>query len=98
MVSTRGAVLNVAGSQTSSSLSVVGVNFAFQDHTPSGRLGSVDCATAHWQSASSLFCIGAVADPVVVTVGGIVGTQTLTFSYDGQTRFCRRLPPGLGWF
>ena len=83
MVSTRGAVLNIALTQLKSSLSVIGLNFAFTDSTPSGRLGSAECSTTSWASSTSAVCIGSVADPLVVTVGGVVGTMTLTFSYDG---------------
>ena len=83
MVSARGAVLNSAGSQITHSLSVIGLNFAFSDTTPSGRMGSAQCTTTAWSSSTSAVCIGAVADPLVVTVGTIVGTVTLTFSYDG---------------
>ena len=75
---------NVAGSQVTSSLSVIGVNFAFTDSTPSGRLGSAECTTLAWASSTSALCLGTVADPLVVTVGGLVGTATLSFSYDGM--------------
>ena len=84
VVSTRAAVLNVAGSQASSSLSVIGVNFAFTDSTPSGRLGTAGCSTTSWSSSTSVYCEGSVADPLVVTAGGVAGTATLTFSYDGE--------------
>ena len=84
MVSTRSAIANVAGSQVTSSISVIGVNFAFTDSTPSGRLGSAECSTLSWSSSTSTMCIGAIADPLVVTVGGFVGTVTLTFTYDGS--------------
>ena len=83
MVSARGAILNVVGSQTTHSLSVIGLNFVFLDYTPSGRVGTAECATSSWASSTSVFCTAAVTDPLVVTVGGIVGTMTLSFTYDG---------------
>ena len=87
IVSTRAALMNVAGSLVTSSLSVIGVSFAFTDSSPSGRLGTAACSTTSWSSSTSVFCTGGVADPLVVTVGGTVGTMTLAFSYDGSL-FC----------
>jgi len=83
VVSARDSVLNVAVSVVVSTLSVVGVNFVVSDTTPSGRMASAQCSTMAWSSSSSVVCVGTVADPLVVTVGGFVGTVTLDFSYDG---------------
>ena len=82
VLSARGAALNVVGSQTSGSLSVIGLNFVFTDHTPSGRVGTAECATSSWASSTSVYCVAEVKDPFVVTVGGVVGTMTLSFTYD----------------
>lgn len=78
-----GAVVNIAGSEITTALSVVGLNFVLTNTTLSGRLGSADCATAAWTAATSIFCIGGIADPLVVTVGGVAGTTTISFTYDG---------------
>ena len=84
VLSARGAALNVVGSQTSGSLSVIGLNFAFTEMTPSGRIGGAECATSSWASSTSVWCVAEVKDPFVVTVTGMVGTMTLSFTYDGR--------------
>ena len=60
------------------------MSFAFTDSTPSGRLGTAACSTTSWSSSTSVFCTGSVADPLVVTLGGVVGTATLSFTHDGR--------------
>ena len=82
-VSARGLFMNIAASVVTSTLSVIGLNFAFTDYTPSGRLGSVACSTTHWTASTAVFCLATVADPMTVTVGGVVGTITLSFTFDG---------------
>ena len=81
-VSARGVALNIAGSVTISTLSVIGLNFAYANTTPSGRLGTNECNTMAWSSATSSLCIGTLVDPMAVTVGLVVGTMTLSFTYD----------------
>ena len=84
MVSARNIGFNIAGSVVISSLSVVGLQFATQNTTPSGRLGTAECATSGWVSATSVFCMADIQDPLVVTVAGSIGTITLSFTYDGM--------------
>jgi len=74
---------NMAASQASGSVRFCGVNFAFADYTPSGRLGSAECTTMTWASSTSAVCTGSTSSPHVVTVGSAVGTATLSFTIDG---------------
>ena len=76
--------MNLAGSVVTSTLSVVGLNFVMRDHTPSARLGATDCYTTSWSSGTGVFCLAALTDPLVVTVGGVAGTMTFSFTYDGM--------------
>ena len=90
VISARGVALNIAASVTTSSLSVVGLNFVMLDYTPSGRLGAAPCDTSGWTSGTSVYCMAALTDPLVVTVGGTgIGTMTFSFTYDGA---CPRPP------
>ena len=84
VISARDSLINTAASQVSSSLSVVGLNFAFGDFTPSGRLGSAECSTMAWASSTSALCIGSVASPLVVTVGSTAGTVVFAVTFDGD--------------
>jgi len=84
---------NMAESQASSSLRLAGVSFAFADYTPSGRLGSVECTTMMWASSTSAVCTGSTSSPHVVTVGGAVGTTTLSFTIDGAYNISFEIDP-----
>ncbi len=68
---------------------VSGVSFSTEDTTPSFRVASNMCSTAGWASATSVTChvdasgnAGASKD-VLASVSGVVGTQTMAFSFDG---------------
>ena len=62
----------------------MGLNFVTSDYTPSLRLDSAECSTLSWISSSSAYCQGALAYPLVVTIGGVVGTRSFRFTYDGS--------------
>ena len=87
MVSARNLAFNLAATVTTSTLTVVGLNFVFEDTTPSARLDAGACSTVAWTSSTTSFCYAAVVNPLVVTVGAVVGTMTLSFTYDGRDPF-----------
>lgn len=91
IVSARDLGFNVAGTATTSTLSVKGLNFVTTDMTPSGRLGTAECSTMTWTASTAAFCYATLADPMVVTVGGIAGTMTLSFTYDGVPPCCAKV-------
>ena len=76
-----------AATSAGHSATVSGMSFGLLDVTPSIRLGLTSCATTAWASSSTVTCVLASGDgpqkDVAVTVEGIVGTRTRTFSYDG---------------
>ena len=80
------SVTNIAGSATMTTLTVIGLNFVPVSTTPSLRLADVACYTTGWVSTTSATCIAPMKDPLSVTVGGVVGTMTISFTYDGPPR------------
>ena len=68
---------------------VSGVSFSTEDTTPSFRVASNMCSTAGWTSATSVACYvdasgnAGVSKDMLVSVSGVVGTQTMAFSFDG---------------
>ena len=80
------------------SVTVSGLNFAVSATTPTSTIGLSSCATAAWASASSVVCMLSMGEGVGhelrVTVAGVVGSRTATFSYDGKDsvkRLCAQL-------
>ena len=67
-----------------------GIDFGSLDTTPTTRLGVSNCLTAAWASSTSAVCFTAPGEGVekdaAMTVAGVVGTRTKTFSYDGGGR------------
>jgi hypothetical protein len=76
-----------AATSAGHSATVSGMSFGSLDVTPSIRLGLTSCATTAWVSSSTVVCVLAAGygpqKDLAVTVEGIVGTRTRTFSYDG---------------
>ena len=70
------------------SVTVSGMNFAVSATTPTSTIGLSSCATAAWASASSVVCMLSMGEGVShelrMTVAGVVGSRTATFSYDGK--------------
>ena len=79
-----------AASTTGWSVTVSGIDFGSLDATPTTRLGVSDCLTAAWASSTSAVCFTTPGEGVekdaAMTVAGVVGTRTKTFSYDGGGR------------
>ena len=69
------------------SVTVSGMNFAVSATTPTSTIGLSSCATAAWASSSSVVCMLSMGEGVShelrMTVSGVVGSRTATFSYDG---------------
>ena len=69
------------------SVTVSGVSFSIGALTPTATVGYSSCGTAAWASSTSLVCMMAVGESSALTVGvtvsGVVGTRTSSFSYDG---------------
>ena len=71
------------------SVTISGLMFGSSCLTASATLGStVDCSTTAWSSATTLQCFPGsvqrkVGDRLIVSVGGVVGTSALPFSFDG---------------
>jgi hypothetical protein len=70
------------------SVSIIGLNFASIDPTPSASLElSVECSSTSWTSATAVECAAASyrggTMRIAVTVAGLVGTTTGQFSFDG---------------
>ena len=69
------------------SVTVSGMNFAASTTTPTSTIGLSSCATTAWASTSSVVCMlgtgEGVSHELRVTVSGVVGSRTATFSYDG---------------
>ena len=70
------------------SVTVSGLNFGVDTTTPTSTIGLSSCATASWASTSSVVCMLSMGEGVkhehLMTVAGVVGTRTATFSYDGR--------------
>ena len=81
---------NNAATTTGWSVTVSGIDFGSLDTTPTTRLGVSNCLTAAWASSTSLVCFTTPGEGVekdaAMTVAGVVGTRTKTFSYDGGGR------------
>ena len=75
---------NAAYTELTKVFTVIGVNFVYTDFTPSTRLAAAACDTISWTSSTSTYCSGALASPIVATIGGRVGTRSFTFTYDGS--------------
>ena len=77
------------------SVTVSGMNFAASTTTPTLTIGLSRCATTAWASTSSVVCMlgtgEGVSHELRVTVAGVVGSHTASFSYDGA-RGVRSLP------
>ena len=76
------------------SVTVSGLSFGLSEHTATAQLVSAVCMTSAWTSATSVGCQASalwdaegslydVMRMVQVTVGGVVGTMTEGFSFDG---------------
>ena len=69
------------------SVTVSGLNFAVSATTPTSTIGLSSCGTAAWASASSVVCMLSMGEGVShelrLTVAGVVGSRTATFSHDG---------------
>ena len=70
------------------SVTVSGVNFAVSATTPTSTIGLSGCNTAAWASSSSVVCMLGMGEGVNhelrITVAGVVGSRTATFTYDGM--------------
>ncbi len=70
------------------SVTVSGLNFGVYSTTPTSTIGLSSCATASWASATSVICMLSMGEGVKhelrMTVAGVVGSRTTTFSYDGR--------------
>ena len=70
------------------SVTVSGLNFGVAATTPTSTIGLSSCATAAWASTSSVVCMLSMGEGVGhelrMTVAGVVGSRTTTFSYDGK--------------
>ena len=70
------------------SVTVSGLNFGVYATTPTSTVGLSSCATASWASATSVICMLSMGEVVKhelrMTVAGVVGSRTATFSYDGR--------------
>ena len=79
-----------AATTTGWSVTVSGIDFGSLDTTPTARLGVSNCLTASWASTTSVTCFTTpgegVENDAAMTVAGVVGTCTKTFSYDGAER------------
>ena len=69
-------------------VSISGLNFARNDPSPSASLElSVECSSSSWTSATAVACAAASyrvgARRTAVRLGGLVGTLSGQFSYDG---------------
>ena len=87
-------VLVNAAMGSQSLLTVIGLNLQYLDCTTTAQLVSAVCMTSAWTSATSVGCQASapwdaegslydVMRMVQVTVGGVVGTMTEAFSFDG---------------
>ena len=91
VVSSRNAVANAAWTEASKVFTVAGLNFLSTDYTASARLSTAECSTLSWISSSSAYCQGALASPLVATIGGVVGTRSFSFTYDGKHTAARHV-------
>ena len=70
------------------SVTVSGLNFAVSATTPTSTIGRSSCTTTAWASPSSVVCMLGMGEGVDLelrmTVDGVVGSRTATFSYDGM--------------
>jgi hypothetical protein len=70
----------------SASLSVMGVNFATSNTTPSVVIGSTFCGSTSWTSTTAVICASAdgysTTTHVAVIVAGLTGTEENSFTYD----------------
>ena len=77
------------------SVTVSGMNFAASTTTPTSTIGLSSCATTTWASTSSVVCMlgtgEGISHELRVTVAGVVGSNSASFSYDG-VRGVRSLP------
>ena len=73
------------------SVTLAGLNFVASDTTVTAAVALADCGTASWTTATSVSCIGTRGAGEVgtagVTVGGVTGTSSVVFSFDGGGRF-----------
>ena len=71
------------------SVSILGVNFGVVDASPTLQLGSSNCKTSSWQSATLVRCSApsgaGLSGLVALTIGVLIGTASVdqTFTYDG---------------
>ena len=85
-MSNTGGIANLAWTETTKKFTVLGLNFVTTDYTPSARLGTGECTTLSWVSFTAAYCVADLVNPLALTVGGIVGTKTFQFTYDGAPR------------
>ena len=68
-------------------VTVSGLDFLSSDATATAGLGSQSCSTTSWASGTSVVCSAkaeaGTAIDAVTTVGGVIGTQTGGFTFDG---------------
>ena len=81
------------------SVTVSGLNFGVAATTPTSTIGLSSCATAAWASTSSVVCMLSMGEGVGhelrMTVAGVVGSRTATFSFDGAHHLLLFSPAGL---
>jgi hypothetical protein len=76
---------NGVTSSPGSLLTMIGINFANHDTTPTFMLGTSACSTASWTSFSTLTCQSAgvgTMNTASAFISSLIGTQMHTFSYD----------------
>ena len=70
------------------SVTVSGMNFGVAATKPTSTIGLSSCTTATWASTSSAVCMLSMGEGVGhelrMSVAGVVGSRTATFSYDGK--------------
>lgn len=73
-------------STSGASITIYGNQFGFEDTTPLPRVGVTRCATTSWNSETTLVCKTAsgtgFSHSFALTVGVMVGTLNVQFSYD----------------
>ena len=79
---------NAAQTGGASVTTLLGLNFASNDPSPSASLElSVECSSTSWTSATGVACLPALfrggTKRTAVLVAGLVGTHAGQFSYDG---------------
>jgi hypothetical protein len=78
-------MLNVANTG-GTSVTVVGLNFAFSDFTATASIGTEICSTTAWSSSSTLSCVTEAIErgdaSTRITLTSVVGTGVASFTFD----------------